>query len=58
VAWNNGLFLILTPNNNDISLTCHCCMFFCDCDSVKNYNFYKINGHFHNSVKFMNVKNC
>jgi len=21
---NNGLLLILTPNNSDLSLTCHC----------------------------------
>jgi len=24
---NNGLLLILTPNNTDLSLTCHCWMF-------------------------------
>jgi len=26
VEWevNNGLLLILTPNNTDLSLTCHC----------------------------------
>jgi len=22
--WNNGLLLILTPNNTDLSQTCHC----------------------------------
>jgi len=30
---NNGLLLLLTTSNVDLSLTCHCCVF-CDYEEV------------------------